>query len=88
MICDINMSPGDGFNFLSEVRSGKYGLAHIPFVFLTCNSETDNVKKAAELGVAGYLLKPVTMADLRDRYLKHIERFMVTTFISRRVRGP
>ena len=60
ILCDINMSPGTGFDFLHDLRSGTMGAADVPVIFLTCNVETAMVEKAAEMGVNGYLLKPVS----------------------------
>ena len=64
ILCDINMSPGDGFKFLQDVRSGSFGPHDIPVVFLTCNVEKSIIERAIDLGVNGYLLKPVMAADL------------------------
>ena len=67
ILCDINMSPIDGFDFLSNLRIGKYGAQDVPVIFLTCNTERKIVERAIKMGVAGYLLKPVTSEELRTK---------------------
>ena len=59
IICDIGMKPIDGFAFLNSLQTGTHGFFDIPFIFLTGHSDVDDVKKAANMGVDGYLLKPV-----------------------------
>ena len=66
IICDISMENGDGFGLLSKLRSGSHKLFDVPVIFLTSHSEPQMVRKAAELGVDGYLLKPVGAARLKE----------------------
>ena len=66
ILCDINMSPGNGFDFLKEVRNGDFGSPDVPVIFLTCNVEQHMVEKASQMGVSGYLLKPVSADKLHS----------------------
>lgn len=64
IVCDINMEPGNGFEFLSSLRNAGGPLSQIPFVFLTSSADADFVRQAKEMNVDGYLLKPVSAEKL------------------------
>jgi two-component system chemotaxis response regulator CheY len=68
ILCDVHMQPVNGLTFLRLLREAK--LQHvrtIPVVFLTADAERDTVIFAKEYHVNGYLLKPVSPADLKAR---------------------
>ena len=69
ILCDINMSPGCGIEFLYELRSGKLGKASTPLIFLSCHSSPAMVQEAIDLGVNGYLTKPVVAEKLHKTIL-------------------
>lgn len=72
VFCDIHMEPMNGLQFLKGVRNIKVkGVDRTPVVFLTGDSSTDLVIFAKEYGVAGYLVKPVSLKQMRDR-IDHI----------------
>jgi two-component system chemotaxis response regulator CheY len=66
VICDLHMPNLDGLGLLREVRqSPKHkGTA---FIMLTSVGEVDQVKKAVELGVNNYVVKPFTLATLKRK---------------------
>ena len=73
IICDINMSPTNGFVFVQWVRKKKSGGFRTPILFLTSHAERKVVMKAKEVGVdpdlrAGYA-EVATLIDpaLADR---------------------
>ncbi len=72
VICDFNMMPINGIQFLQAIRAGK--LAHIRrdqnFVLLTGHGDIDVVKAAKALDVSGYAVKPVAP----DAFAKTIAR--------------
>ena len=74
VLCDINMSPGDGFSFLQDLRSGSHCDPQVPVIFLTCNSEASFIERAKDMGADGYLLKPITANDLADQIGKALKR--------------
>jgi len=58
----------DGLEFLARVRrSTTVPDSRVPTIFLTSHAESDKVKKAIELGAAGYLVKPIAFMDLSAR---------------------
>ena len=64
ILCDINMSPVNGLEFLQELRSGALGNPETPVILLTCNTAAATVEAAVSLGVSGYLTKPITSEKL------------------------
>jgi len=68
VLCDINMGPADGFSFLTAVRrAGIKAVADTPIIFLTADKAQETVVRAAKLQVNGYLGKPTSFNDIRDR---------------------
>ncbi|MBI1777894.1 MAG: response regulator [Proteobacteria bacterium] len=68
VFCDIHMQPVDGRTFLKLLRQAK--LEHIrrtPVVFLTADAQRDTVMFAKEHHIDGYLVKPVSLGDLKSR---------------------
>jgi two-component system chemotaxis response regulator CheY len=78
VLCDIHMQPVDGRQFLKMVRATKVEwVRNIPVIFLTADAKPETVKVAKELNVDGYLVKPVTVVDLKariDSVLKNVDR--------------
>ena len=71
IICDINMKPMDGFEFVSRLRaSGYIGKDKIPTLFLTAHAEEQYVKRAVQLEADGFLVKPVKKDVLIQRVQK------------------
>ena len=67
ILCDINMAPTNGFAFVKWVRLRNSGSFRTPILFLTSHTEREVVMKAKEVGIDGFLVKPVGIADLTVR---------------------
>lgn len=68
IICDIEMEPVDGLVFLKTLRdSDDAKNRNVPVVFLTQHAESDIVREAKKLGVSSFVVKPPSLATLRDR---------------------
>ena len=68
IVCDIGMRPMDGFQFVDELhKAGK----RIPTIYLTAHSTGEFVKRAKQLGVDAYIVKPVKRAVLEER-IRHV----------------
>ncbi len=81
IISDWNMPRMNGMALLKEVRnSSKW--KNIPFIFLTSKSEIEDVALASDVGVSGYLVKPVTIKALADSLAKVFERTFEEEFES------
>lgn len=65
IICDIEMKPMNGFEFLEKLRAVEPPVSQLPVIFLTSSADEEGVKKAIDLSVDAYLLKPVSPEKLR-----------------------
>jgi len=73
VLCDVHMQPMDGRDFLKTLRAVKVeALRRTPVIFLTGDAQTDTVMFAKEHAVDGYLVKPVSLDDIKAR----IDRIM------------
>jgi two-component system chemotaxis response regulator CheY len=68
IVSDINMPNMDGLEFLRQVQ--REGLARgAPAVMITTESGEDHVREALAAGAQGYIRKPFTPDQVRDRVL-------------------
>lgn len=58
IISDVRMPRMDGYTFLEQVRQ-QPGLVHIPFIFLTAASRSDDIYRGRLSGAELYLTKPI-----------------------------
>lgn len=61
ILLDINMPVMSGLDFLDEIKHDTH-LKKIPMIILTTSMEESDRMKAAELGIAGYIIKPINSA--------------------------
>jgi CheY-like chemotaxis protein len=68
VLCDLKMPVMDGFEFIKVLR-GEQGLEFkdVPVLVLSGNKDPESLKRAIELGIQGYLVKPVMIKDLISR---------------------
>ncbi|MBP2314102.1 response regulator [Azospirillum soli] len=67
-ICDLEMPRMGGLDLLHALRTATGNpLADLPVVVLTAHREAETVKRAIAYGISGYLVKPVSKADLIKR---------------------
>jgi two-component system, chemotaxis family, chemotaxis protein CheY len=76
IVCDIEMEPLNGFEFLKLLRKQPGGEKLTPVAFLTCSAEADYVHQAMQLGVNAYLLKPVRPDALRRKLTELMNRML------------
>ena len=69
IITDINMPHMDGFEFIAALKSDR-SLPKIPVIFLT--SVDDGDLRGKELGVVGYVTKPVRADRLLSLVAQHV----------------
>jgi len=68
VLCDVHMTPVDGRQFLKMVRLTKVDwVKNIPIIFLTADANPETVAFAKEFQVNGYLVKPISLNDLKSR---------------------
>lgn len=61
ILLDLNMPKMNGIEFLRELRADP-ALSLIPVIVLTTSGEDRDKVEAYQMNVAGYILKPVTLA--------------------------
>ena len=74
-ICDLEMPRMGGLDLLHALRTATGNpLADLPVIVLTAHREADMVKRAIAYGISGYLVKPVSKADLVKRLTFILQR--------------
>ena len=66
VVSDINMPNMNGVQLLGEMKKDP-SLKHIPVLMVTAEARKDDILAAAQLGAAGYVVKPFTKAILEDK---------------------
>ena len=66
ILCDINMPNMDGIELVGTVRAQE-NLKAIPFVMVTTEGSQAKVMQAIELGAAGYVKKPFTPDQIKEK---------------------
>lgn len=68
ILCDIRMVPMSGLEFVRQLRTlTESGVAYTRVVMLTGTADESVVANAMQLGISGYLVKPVSALQLRKR---------------------
>ncbi len=68
IVSDINMPNMDGLEFLRQVQSRSLARG-VPVVMITTESGEEHVREALAAGAQGYIRKPFTPDQVRDRVL-------------------
>lgn len=68
ILSDINMPNMDGLEFLRQMRSENLA-ADVPVVMITTESSEEHVREAIVAGAHGYIRKPFTAEQVKDRVL-------------------
>jgi two-component system chemotaxis response regulator CheY len=68
VVCDINMPNLNGLQMLAEVKKDA-NLRHIPVLMVTAEARKEDILLAAQLGAAGYVVKPFTKAVLEEKVI-------------------
>jgi two-component system, chemotaxis family, chemotaxis protein CheY len=64
VISDISMAPMDGLEFVEKLRRHPWpGAKRVPVAFLSAHTEAKFLRRAADLGVSTYFVKPVQRAQ-------------------------
>jgi two-component system, chemotaxis family, chemotaxis protein CheY len=68
ILSDINMPAMDGLEFLRQIRALSLAPG-VPIVMITTESSEEHVKQAIQAGAKGYLRKPFTADQVKERVL-------------------
>jgi two-component system chemotaxis response regulator CheY len=66
VLSDWNMQPTTGLELLQRVRADAE-VKSVPFVMVTAEAKTENVVAARQAGVNNYVIKPFTLAVLKQK---------------------
>jgi CheY-like chemotaxis protein len=65
ILTDVHMQPMGGIAFVRNLRTSAHSqIANTPVIFLSADSSASTVGEALPLGVAGYIVKPPSLAAL------------------------
>jgi len=73
LITDWNMPGMQGIDLLAEVRNDPE-LAEMPVLMVTAQAKKEEIVRAAQAGVNGYVVKPFTAETLKEKINKIFER--------------
>jgi len=66
ILSDWNMTPMTGYELLKLVRANP-ATVQTPFVMVTAEAKTENVVAARQAGANNYIIKPFTLAVLKQK---------------------
>ena len=74
ILSDINMPSMDGLEFVRQIRDQDLARG-VPVVMITTESSEEHVKQAIQAGARGYIRKPFTADQVKERVLPliHVE---------------
>lgn len=73
LITDWNMPGMSGIDLLNYVRADER-IKYLPVLMVTAEAKREQIIKAAEAGVNGYVIKPFTAQVLKEKIEKIFER--------------
>ena len=73
VVSDINMPNMDGFELLTQIKQDP-ALCHIPVLMVTAEARKEDIVRAAQIGAAGYIVKPFTKATLEEKVQKILQK--------------
>jgi two-component system chemotaxis response regulator CheY len=68
ILSDINMPAMDGLEFLRQIRAQNLAVG-VPVVMITTESSEEHVRQAIQAGARGYIRKPFTAEQVKERVL-------------------
>lgn len=73
LVTDWNMPGMSGLELLEQVRQDP-NLSSLPVLMVTAEAKREQIIRAAQAGVNGYVVKPFTAAVLKEKIEKIFER--------------
>ena len=78
VVTDEQMPEMDGFTFVRQMRQEET-LAHLPVVMLTSGGQVGDAARCKELGIRGYLLKPIKATELMQAIQAVLNKTVIDT---------
>jgi two-component system chemotaxis response regulator CheY len=73
ILSDINMPSMDGLEFLCQIRAQNLAPG-VPVVMITTESSEEHVRQAILSGARGYIRKPFTADQVKERVLPLVQK--------------
>ena len=80
ILLDVMMPGMEGFEVCRKLKED-YRFQHIPVIFITARTSTEDIVKGFELGGVDYISKPFNSAELLARVNTHIEIKVLRGFL-------
>lgn len=80
ILLDLNMPRMSGIEFLTILKSDDR-LKYIPTIILTTSENRDDLLKCFEIGIAGYIIKPLKYEDYEIKLRKVFDYWEVSELI-------
>ncbi len=80
ILLDLNMPRMSGIEFLSHLKSDDR-LKYLPTVILTTSENRVDLLKCFEIGIAGYIIKPLKYEDYESKLKKVFDYWEVSELI-------
>lgn len=87
LITDMQMPEMHGLELVAKVRQ-RPGVRGTPVIMLSSSVQSEEASRGHDLGIAGYLTKPVQPAELRDAMISAIAPNVVSAERTRREHQP
>ena len=80
ILLDLNMPKMNGTEFLSVLKSNK-SLKYIPIIVMSSSDNEKDVKECYELGIAGYIIKPLHFAEYTKRIVSLLSYWEINELV-------
>jgi len=74
ILCDVNMDPVDGYQVYNVLKESSL-IDRIPFIFITGNSDLQDIRFGLNLGVDDYFVKPFDNNNLISSIEKRLSKY-------------
>ncbi|WP_420321439.1 response regulator [Flagellimonas sp.] len=80
ILLDLNMPRMSGIEFLTEIKSDDR-LKYLPTIILTTSENRVDLLKCFEVGIAGYIIKPLKYEDYESKLKKVFDYWEISELI-------
>jgi len=81
IVLDLNMPKINGIEFLRILKNNS-SLNYIPIIVMSTSNNRNDIKKCYEIGVSGYMIKPLHYEDYKNKISNLIGYWMGNELIS------
>ncbi|WP_431126035.1 response regulator [Flagellimonas flava] len=80
ILLDLNMPRMSGIEFLTKIKSDEK-LKYLPVIILTTSENRVDLLKCFEIGIAGYIIKPLKYEDYESKLKKVFDYWEISELI-------